>query len=158
MPFRMQASLKGQSTRLFYWFFFHQLFLEELLVFVIDSPVYLPLWSRDSPVSPLPGIRDSPVVIILGSRSNWCTQNLLVQDSPVINLWVEVLLPGLFITRSFFLQAYSDACSNYTKKSTPWCIHHRGVFWTLGSRFTDFKKNTTIFKGTLILKIHFRLL
>jgi hypothetical protein len=31
-------------------------------------------------------------------------------------------------------------------------------FWTTGSRFTDFKEHTTIFKGTIILKTDCRLL
>ncbi len=113
---------------------------------------------------------------------------------------------------SFFVNLFlCCACSKYTKKLTPRCIHHRGIetplcihhrgvetpqciyhqglrlasvfitgesfwtpgshfghrgvildtgesFWTLGSHITDFKEHTTIFKGSIILKIVCRLL
>ncbi len=103
----------------------------------------------------------------------------------------ESWLPGLLFTRKFFLLTCSYACSKYTKKSTPLCIHHRGVetplcihhwgdetpryiphrgvetrrciyHWgvVLDTRghFTDFKEHTTIFTGSIILKIVCRFL
>jgi hypothetical protein len=44
----------------------------------------------------------------------------------------ELIFPGVFITKE--------------------------LFWTLRSRITDFKEHTTIFKGSVILKIECRLL
>jgi hypothetical protein len=46
---------------------------------------------------------------------------------------VVFLLP-----ESFFVNR-SDVCSKYTRE----------LLWTPGSRFTDFKEHTTIFKGTI---------
>jgi hypothetical protein len=87
----------------------------------------------------------------------------------------ESLLPGLFVTRQF-LPMCSDTCSKYTKKLqfiagesrlrgvfTTGELRHPGVFttgesrlpsvfitrelfWTPGSRFTDFKEHATIFR------------
>ncbi len=73
---------------------------------------------------------------------------------------LESLDSLVYIQQKDFFKTHSDACSKYTKKSSPWCIQHRGVetrwcIHTLGSHFTDFKEHTrtTIFKGSIIIKL-----
>ncbi len=92
----------------------------------------------------------------------------------------EPLLPGLFVIIIFCKPVLMFVSYIYTKKLTPGHIHHgesrlsavfttgelrlskifitREFFWTPGSHFTNFQEHTTIFKGTIILKIDCRLL
>ncbi len=84
----------------------------------------------------------------------------------MINVHWGVLSPWSIIHQEVFLYSCSDACSKYTKKSSrlPGVFITGGsrltsvfitgeLFWTPGSHFTDFKEHTTIFNGSIILKI-----
>ncbi len=158
---------------------------KELFEFVIDSPVYSP-----------PGSWDSPVVNTLGVDLNWLTKEpssaKYFKESrlPVINTLGSLDSLVYYSRESFFVNC-SYACSKYTKKSTPRvfitgesrlpCVFTTGesrlpgvfttgelrlagvfitreLFWIPGSHFIDFNKHTTIFKGSIILKIVCRLL
>jgi hypothetical protein len=66
-----------------------------------------------------------------GSQDSPMYSPLGVKTPPVFAIG-ELRLPGVFITKE--------------------------SFWTLRSRITDFKEHTTIFKGSVILKMDCRLL
>jgi hypothetical protein len=76
---------------------------EELFIFVIDSLVYLPPGSRDS--------------YVIKHREAFTPRSFFSQDS--FCKLVLILVPNILHVRSYIKQ--------YTKKSTPRCIHHRGV-------------------------------
>jgi hypothetical protein len=76
----------------------------------------------------------------------------------------ESWLPGLFVTIKFFCKPVLMLVPSTPRSRLSGDSRLPGVFvtgesfWTPGNRFTDFKEHTTIFKGTIILKIDCRLL
>ncbi len=114
-----------------------------------------------------PGSRDSPVINTLGSLDS------LVYYSP--ESFFEKLFLCLFKVHKevdssvHHRGVQTPLCIHHQGVDTPWCIHHRGVEtrqcihhrgvnWTPGSHFMDFKEHITIFKGSIIQKIDYRLL
>ncbi len=94
---------------------------EELFEFVMDSLVYSILGSWDSTVYSILGSWDSTVYSSPESRDSPLYSSPGSWDSPVVNT------PGSRPKLVVFLLTCSYACSKYTKKSTPWWIHHRGL-------------------------------
>ncbi len=159
---------------------------KKLFVFVIDSPVYSPPGSRDSPVySPpgsrpkfvfkknllvqnTPGSQDSPGINTLRSLDSLVYLFPWYSCKPVLMLVPNTprsRLPGVFITvesrfPSVFTTGELRLPGVFTTGESilPDVFITGESFRTPGSLFTDFKDQTAIFKGIIILKINCRLL
>jgi hypothetical protein len=109
-----------------------------------------------------PGSQDFPVITTLGSLDSlfyytpgsfFCKPVLMLVQSTLGSRFPGVFITGesrlhvVFITGELKLPGVLIT----GESSREW-------FWTPGSHFTDFKEHTAIFKGSIILKIDYRLL
>jgi hypothetical protein len=94
---------------------------KKFFVFIIDSPKYSPPGGRDSPDYRIHfrGVVTLQWWIYRGADLN-CFTKYKIHEGVGTTLWF------IHWTRILLLTC-SDASSKYIKKSTPRCIHHRGV-------------------------------